>query len=84
LGQEASLVGGIDTAAPTPVSAVNGQINEIEAQILNTVNQDHTLAKLATGTDVNGNQTTGFVALPPATPTPDHNDIPPHFAHLWA
>src|SRR5215472_13908651 len=45
LGQEASLVGGIDTAAPTPVSAVNGQINEIEAQILNTVNQDHTLAK---------------------------------------
>jgi hypothetical protein len=83
LGQEASLVGGIDTAAPTPVSAVNGQINDIEAQILNTVNQDHTLAKLATGTDVDGNPTTGFVALPPATPTPDHNDIPPHFAHLW-
>jgi hypothetical protein len=84
LGQEASLVGGIDTAAPTPVSAVNGQINQIEAQILNIVNHDHPLAKLATGTDADGNATTGFVALPPATDSPNHNDIGQHFAHLWA
>src|SRR5215510_13891838 len=67
LGQEASLVGGIDTASPTPVSKINGQINQIEAQILNIVNHDRTLATLATGTDADGNATTGFVALPPAT-----------------
>ncbi|HYC17459.1 MAG TPA: hypothetical protein VEC94_09635 [Pseudolabrys sp.] len=67
LGQEASLVGGIDTASPTPVSAVNGQINQIEAQILNIINHDATLATLAAGTDADGNPTTGFVALPPGS-----------------
>ena len=96
LGQESSLVGGIDTAAPTPVSAVNGQINHIEAQILNVINHDRTLATLATSTDADGNATTGFVALPPATGSPNHqdvgqhhdiaqhHDIGQHFAHLWA
>src|SRR5262249_6099892 len=79
-----SLVGGIDPTSPTPVSAVNGQINHIEAQILKIVNHDHTLATLATGTDAEGNATTGFVALPPATHAPEHNDVAPHFAHLWA
>src|SRR5262249_29389573 len=58
LGQEASLVGGIGPGSPTPVSAVNGQINHIEAQILNIVNHDRTLATLATGTDADGNATT--------------------------
>jgi hypothetical protein len=71
LGQEASLVDGIDTASPTPVSAVNGQINQIQAQILNVINHDPTLATLASGTDADGNPTTGFVALPPGTtPSP--------------
>jgi len=78
LGQEASLVGGIDTAAPTPVSAVNGQINHIEAQILNVINHDRTLATLATGTDADGNATTGFIALPPTTGSPNHQDIGQH------
>jgi hypothetical protein len=84
LGQEASLVGHIDTASPTQVSAVNGQINQVQAQILNIVNHDPTLHTLAAGTDANGNPTTGFVALPPATDSPHHNDIASHFAHLWA
>ena len=74
LGQEASLVGGIDTASPTPVSAVNGQINQIQAQILNVINHDPTLATLATGTDADGNPTTGFVALPPGT-TPSLSNV---------
>jgi len=82
LGVEASLVGGIDTAAPTPVSAVNGAINHIEAQILNIVNHDPTLHSLAAGTDAAA--TPGFVPLPPATDSPNHNDIASHFAHLWA
>ena len=77
LGQEASLVGGIDTAAPTPVSAVNGQINQIEAQILNLINHDATLATLASGTDADGNPTTGFVALPPATNVPNNGGVVP-------
>lgn len=71
LGQEASLVGGINTASPTPVATVNGQINQIQAQILNIVNHDATLATLASGTDADGNPTTGFVALPPATNSPN-------------
>jgi hypothetical protein len=86
LGQEASLVSGIDPASPTQVSGVNGQINHIEAQILNTVNHDATLAVLATGTDANGNATTGFIALPPATDNQGHNEIASaghHFGHLW-
>src|SRR5215475_11663708 len=81
LGQESSLVGGIDTAAPTPVSAVNGQINHIEAQILNVINHDRTLATLATSTDADGNATTGFVALPPATESPTHNEVAHHYGH---
>ena len=84
LGQEASLVGGIGPGSPTPVSAVNGQINHIEAQILNIVNHDRTLATLATGTDADGNATTGFVALPPATESPTHNEVAHHYGHLWA
>jgi hypothetical protein len=75
LGREASLVGGIDTAAPTPVSPVNGQINQIEAQILNIINHDATLATLASGTDADGNPTTGFVALPPATNSPSQGNV---------
>jgi hypothetical protein len=63
LDNEASLVTSIDTAAPTQVSATNGQINTVEAQILKIVNNDASLAKLAAGTD----GTTGFVALPPDT-----------------
>ncbi|MGA7311097.1 MAG: hypothetical protein WBX05_19310, partial [Pseudolabrys sp.] len=74
LHQEASLVGGIDPASPTPVSAVNGQINQIQAQILNVINHDPTLATLATGTDADGNPTTGFVALPPGT-TPSLSNV---------
>lgn len=74
LGQEASLVGGINTASPTQVSPVNGQINQIEAQILNVINHDPTLATLATGTDADGNPTTGFIALPPGT-TPSPSNV---------
>jgi hypothetical protein len=86
LGQEASLVGGINPASPTPVSAVNGQINHIEAQILNIVNHNATLANLAKGVDANGNATSGFIALPPATESQSHNDCASagqHFGHLW-
>jgi len=75
LGQEASLVGGINTASPTPISPVNGQINQIEAQILNIINHDAKLATLATGTDADGNPTTGFVALPPASNTPNPPNV---------
>jgi hypothetical protein len=57
------LVGGINTATPTQASAVDGQIGHIQAQILNIVNHDSTLAKMAVGAD----GTTGFVALPPGT-----------------
>jgi hypothetical protein len=77
-------VGGIDTASPTPVSKVNGQINQIEAQILNIVNHDPNLHAMAAGTDADGNATTGFVALPPATESPTHNEVAHHYAHLWA
>jgi hypothetical protein len=75
LSQEASLVEGIDTALPTPVSPVNGQINQIQAQILNVINHDATLATLAAGTDADGNPTSGFVALPPATNSPSHGEV---------
>ena len=70
LEQESKLVGGIDTTAPTQVSAVNGQIGQIEAQILNIVNHDPTLAKMAVGAD----GTVGFVALPPGT-TSGHDNV---------
>jgi hypothetical protein len=61
LEQESSLVSGINTAAPTQLSAVNGQIGHIEAQILNIINHDATLATMAIGADGSA----GFVALPP-------------------
>jgi hypothetical protein len=66
LGQESSLVGGINTTTPTQASAVDGHIGQIQAQVLNIVNHDATLAALAVGAD----GTTGFVALPAgAAPT---------------
>lgn len=63
LGNESSLVAGINTATPTQASAINGQINHIQSQILNTINHDPTLASLAVGAD----GTTGFAALPQGT-----------------
>jgi hypothetical protein len=60
VGQESNLVGGINTATPTPASAVNGQIGQIQAQVLNIVNHDATLSAMAVGAD----GTSGFVALP--------------------
>jgi len=85
LDQETNLVGGINTAAPTQVSAINGQVGQIEAQILNIVNHDPTLAAMAVGAD----GTTGFVALPPGTTSgPDHvatahgMELPGHGGHV--
>ena len=74
-------MGHINTASPTQVSVVNGLINHVEAQILNIVNHDPTLHNLAAGMDA---ATTGFVALPPATDSPNHIDIASQFLHLWA
>jgi hypothetical protein len=68
LGQESSLVASINTTAPTPVSGVNAQIGNIQAQILNIINHDSTLAALATAVGADSNATTGFVALPPGAP----------------
>jgi hypothetical protein len=68
LDQESSLVTGIDTAAPTAVSHVNGQIGQVQSQILNIVNHDATLAALAVGAD----GASGFVALPPGAAPTDH------------
>jgi len=91
LGQESSLVAGISTATPTQLSSVNSHIGQIEAQILNIVNHDATLATMAVGAD----GTTGFVALPPgvapAGPGGGHDDhgqghievAAAHFAHMW-
>ncbi len=70
LGQETSLVGSINTASPTPVSTVNGQINQIQAEILSIINNDPTLADLANSSD----DDFSFVALPPGT-TPTNNPI---------
>src|SRR5262245_14588207 len=86
LDKEASLVAGIDTANPTQVSAVNGQINKAQEKILNTVNNDTTLASLAAGTD----GTNGFAALPPGSNTNGHGNTNDHgvvahhqLDHLW-
>jgi hypothetical protein len=97
LGQETALVSGINTANATQVAAVNGQIGQVQAQILNIVNHDATLAAQAVGAD----GTTGFVALPPgAAPTghgqgpvvadhggpggaPDHGGGNHHLEHMW-
>jgi hypothetical protein len=85
LEHESTLVGGINTAAPTQVSAVNGQIGQIQAQILNTVNHDATLAGLAVGAD----GTAGFVPLPSGAAPADHGQghmdvaATAHFAHMW-
>ena len=86
LDKEAGLVSSIDTANPTQVSAVNGQIGKVQSQILNTVNHDATLSAQAVGAD----GTTGFVALPSGAPSGDHglghNDFSVaahHFGHMW-
>src|SRR5215468_6354548 len=87
LGQESTLVSGINTASPTQVSAVNGQINHIQSEILNIVNNDPTLAALATATDAQGNVSTGFVALPPGTSHGDQHGVDVATAahqHLWS
>jgi hypothetical protein len=80
LDKEASLVGGIDTAAPPQVSSVNSQINHIESKILNIVNNDAILAQAATA-----DGTTGFVALPPGTNDHSHEDTSAahQFVHMW-
>jgi hypothetical protein len=77
LDKESSLVASIDTAAPTQVTGINGQINTVEAKILNLVNHDATLASLSAGAD----GTSGFVALPPD----NSHGVPVHhqFDHLW-
>jgi hypothetical protein len=49
LNHEASLVGGIDTANPTPVALTDTQIGKDQQQILNLVNNDATLTGLADG-----------------------------------
>ena len=86
LEQESSLVSGINTAAPTQVSATNGQIGQIETHILNIINHDPTLAAMAVGAD----GTTGFVALPPTASgsvnvaAAHHPALPDHGAHQVA
>jgi hypothetical protein len=80
LDKESSLVASIDTAAPTQVSATNGQINTVEAKILNLVNHDTTLATLAAGAD----GTNGFAALPPDNSSNGHGVVAHHqFDHMW-
>jgi hypothetical protein len=77
LDREATLVANIDTAAPTQVDAVNGQINQIQAKILDIINNDAVLSSLAAAAD----GTVGFVALPEGT----NNDDPHHHheGHWW-
>jgi hypothetical protein len=83
LDHESSLVAGVDTAAGAQVSHVNGQIGQDQAQILNIVNHDATLAALAVGAD----GASGFVALPPGTPADQHQShfevAFGHFGHMW-
>jgi hypothetical protein len=85
LGQESTLVGGINSASPTQASGVNGQINHIQSEILNIINHDPTLAALTTATDAQGNVSTGFVALPPGTHGEQHGFDFASAAHhhLW-
>jgi hypothetical protein len=82
LSQESSLVASIDTATPTQVSAVNGQIGHIQSEILNIINHDSTLAALATATDAQGNVTTGFIALPPGTHG-GADEVSASHHHMW-
>jgi hypothetical protein len=78
LDKEATLVASIDTATPTQVDAVNGQINQVEAKILDIINNDAVLSSLAKAAD----GTVGFVALPPdANHTDDHSPHDDH--HIW-
>ena len=67
LGQEASLVGDVGTELSASADTVNGQINQIQAQILNIVDHDAALATMAVGAD----GTVGFAApsLPGSTPS---------------
>jgi hypothetical protein len=74
LGQESSLVSGINTAMPTQASAVDGHIGQIQAQVLNIVNHDATLAALAIGAD----GTTGFTALPAGAAPAGRDNGPGH------
>jgi hypothetical protein len=61
LNHESGLVAGIDTANPTQVSFTNTMIGADQANILNTVNGNATLAGLANGS---------FTQNPPGAPTP--------------
>lgn len=86
LGREASLVSNIDTTAPTPVAHVNGQIGQIQSQILDIVNHNPTLAAQSVGADGSAS----FVALPPDTTPGDHGhdlghvDVAAlHHTHIW-
>jgi hypothetical protein len=88
LGRESNLVSSVNTATPTQVSAADGQIGQLQAQILNIVNHDATLAAQAVGAD----GSTGFVALPPgAAPAGhDHDHDQGHIdvaaaahSHMW-
>jgi hypothetical protein len=85
LDKEAALVGSIDTANPTHVSAVNGQITKVQSHILNIVNHDATLAAQAVGAD----GTTGVAASPSRIdPVVDHGHSDflaaiHHFGHVW-
>jgi hypothetical protein len=80
IDQESSLVASVNTAAPTQVSAINGQINTVEAKILNIINNDATLSSLAAGAD----GTNGFVALPPDNGGNGHSVVAHHqFDHMW-
>jgi hypothetical protein len=81
LDKESSLVASISTATPTQASAINGQVNTVEAKILNIINNDATLSSLAAGAD----GTTGFVALPPDNGSNGHSVVVAHhqFDHMW-
>jgi hypothetical protein len=70
LGQESHLVSAINTAQPTHVSGVNGQIANLQSQILNTINSDPALAAAAVGAD----GTTGFIPLPSTDSSPADNN----------
>jgi hypothetical protein len=74
LGRESASVAGINTASPTQVAAVDGEIGQIQAQVLNIVNHDATLASMAVGAD----GTTGFVALPSGAAPAGHDNGPSH------
>jgi hypothetical protein len=79
LDREATLVASIDTAEPTQVDAVNGQINQIQTKILNIINNDAVLSSLAAAAD----GTVGFAALPEGTQGDDNFAHHHHEGHWW-